>query len=388
MKARETPLIKKGKIIKRVYVRGRETTVSSFKKQLYAKRHAANALQSLITMPRPVIIDNYELPSYNDACRLTLMVKDPFWIFAYWEITPSCREALINKFGKDKIEQAKVVLRMYNVTLVDFNGANANFYFDIEVGQHANNWYINLWHDNVSYIAEVGLRFNDGKFVALARSNCAQTPRAGYSHRSEQIWMKVTDEGYQPPYATAFKPVKTGVSYHTPSKKRAVYLREDEIRHYYSRLSPLLRDIISIRLGRMYGRRGKQAFLLEGETEEERRKILSRLPHIKKLMSGSSQELFLGSSENIGGASEFVLERRNFFFELATELIVYGRTEPDAQLSLGDRKIALNKDGTFNLRFALSDGKAPLEFKAVSADKKESRSINTYVERNTTYDNK
>lgn len=394
---------KSRKIIKRVYERGRETVVPPAKKQNNIVRQKApkpqpvTATKGKIVLPatRRVITDDYQLPPRYDTTRITLLVKDPFWIYTYWEIASHSIESLSNTVGRHEIERAKVVLRMYDVSLIDFNGSNAHHYFDIEVGYNASNWYVSLWNDGVSYIAEIGMRLADGRFFAFARSNSVTTPRKSYSPRSEQIWMNVTEElspsAYVVPQIKIFK--REEPDYYSAQKsKRAFYLSEEEIRRYYSKLSPLLKDIISSRLSRLYGKKARYGFILEGETPEARRRLLGRLPKghfLKRVLIGSSEELFLiGASENLIGASESLHERpehRKFFFELNTEVIVYGRTEPDAEVYLGDKKIELKPDGTFSLRMALPDGKIPLEFKAVSKDKKETRIINTYIQRNTNY---
>ncbi|MBC8474093.1 MAG: DUF4912 domain-containing protein, partial [Candidatus Omnitrophica bacterium] len=338
---------------------------------------------------RKPFIDNYDLLSHYGTTHLTLMVKDPFWIYTYWELANQ----------KEDMGNAKIVLRMHDVTLIDFNGSNSNHYFDIEVGPHSNNWYINLLKDGVSYIGEIGLRMSDGGFFVLARSNCVQTPRMNYSPRSEQIWMEVKNNGDMARYAISkvdfskagHKSMKNGKR--LPAKRRIIYLTERDIRSYYSGISPMLRDIISSRLTSIYGQKiSRQGFVIEGGSEEERQRILSSLPKghfIKKIRSGASEELFvIGGGEHSAGASESMEKgkgQRRFFFELATELIVYGRTESDAELWLGGKKVELNKDGTFSMRLALPDGKVPLEFTAISKDKKEYRKINTYVERNTNH---
>ena len=102
----------------------------------------------------------------------------------------------------------------------------------------------------------------------------------------------------------------------------------------------------------------------------------------------------MGSSENKGaseilssiqpGASEGRLNKRKFFFEIWTELIVHGRTEPDATVWLNQKGIKLNPDGTFSLRYALPDGEIPLKFIAQSSDGIEQRHIDTGVEREKT----
>jgi hypothetical protein len=106
----------------------------------------------------------------------------------------------------------------------------------------------------------------------------------------------------------------------------------------------------------------------------------------RKVMIGASEFAYLGGSENIqGGSSEFVQpdKKRKFFFEIGTELIVYGRTEPDAEVMLGDKKVDLMPDGTFSMRFSLPDGKIQLPFTATSNDKVETRKISTTVARKT-----
>ena len=425
-------MAKKRKIIKRVYEKGNEevfpeakrrsfvekqarilypSTRSSWglpirmnKKRKAVRRAVAEQVSTTSAEPQNVFVDHQELPSLYGTTRLTLLAKDPYWIYAYWEITPNSLESFKKILPKEDVENAKFVLRIYDVTLINFDGKNANRYFDIEVGPQANNWYINLWADDVSYIGDLGIRIPDGRFFALTRSNCVHTPRMGYSSRTEQIWMKVTDEGGSPAYVrqAEAKPSsftvpakgKTPEIIKGRKKRRTFYLTEDDIKRYYSSLSPLLRDIISARLTKAFGKKarkpGMNFFLLEGETDEERGRIFSMLPKdyfIRRMLIGSSQELIMaGSEERIKGASEFVHEKirqHKFFFELMAELIVYGRTEPNAQVLLGDKKVQLREDGTFSLRFALPDGKIPLEFTAASHDKKEQRKINTYVERNT-----
>ena len=84
------------------------------------------------------------------------------------------------------------------------------------------------------------------------------------------------------------------------------------------------------------------------------------------------------------GASEGRLNKRKFLFELSTELLVYGRTEPDAAVWLNGKKITLNPDGSFTLRYSLVDGEIPFRFIAQSFDQMEQRHIYTGVQRERT----
>jgi len=63
---------------------------------------------------------------------------------------------------------------------------------------------------------------------------------------------------------------------------------------------------------------------------------------------------------------------RAFWFNVNAELIIYGATEPDAQVTIGGRTIRLRPDGTFSYRFALPDGEyaLPITAAAVHGDQR------------------
>ncbi len=58
---------------------------------------------------------------------------------------------------------------------------------------------------------------------------------------------------------------------------------------------------------------------------------------------------------------------RGFWFQVNAELIVYGRTERDARVTIAGRPVVLREDGSFSFRFILPDGDYPLPVVAVSA---------------------
>ena len=55
------------------------------------------------------------------------------------------------------------------------------------------------------------------------------------------------------------------------------------------------------------------------------------------------------------------------------ELIIYGGTEPDAQMRVNADKVTLSKDGTFAYHFVLPDGQFHIPVEATSADGVETR---------------
>ena len=133
-----------------------------------------------------------ELPRAYGEDRIVAMVRDPHWVFAYWELTPGSVERTRHKFAGDG-ERATIALRVYDTTGVVFTGENANSHYDIEVG-NADNWYINTGRPTRSYCLDIGLLSPRGAFATIARSNPADTPRADMSEEIDERWMSGEEE--------------------------------------------------------------------------------------------------------------------------------------------------------------------------------------------------
>jgi hypothetical protein len=83
------------------------------------------------------------------------------------------------------------------------------------------------------------------------------------------------------------------------------------------------------------------------------------------------------------GASELAGRSRKFWLVADAELIVYGATEPDATLTVGDKVVPLNPDGTFRFHVSFPDGQIDYPIRAVAADGEQTRSIRLNFERET-----
>jgi hypothetical protein len=81
------------------------------------------------------------------------------------------------------------VLRVYDVTGIDFNGNNALSSFDCSLGTHADQWYINVPSANRTYCVDLGRLLPDGSFITILRSNLVTTPRDTLSDRLDEEWM-------------------------------------------------------------------------------------------------------------------------------------------------------------------------------------------------------
>jgi hypothetical protein len=133
-------------------------------------------------------------PGYGDN-KIVLLVRDPWWIFAYWEIRQDKEFQIRRQIENAGDSPEKSVLRVYDVSDVNFNGSNAHSFFDIELKGLANNWYINVGTPNRSWVVDIGIVSGKGSFYMLARSNTVRTPRFGMSDTLDAEWM-MPEEDY------------------------------------------------------------------------------------------------------------------------------------------------------------------------------------------------
>jgi len=141
----------------------------------------------------------YELPRGYGSTRVVLMVRDPYWIHAYWEIAEDISDMVTTALGPEGWLTSRKALRVHDVTDVEFDGNNPQKTVNIDIGEHATNWYINVDRPNRSYCAELGLIGQDGRFLCLSKSNVVKTPRAGMSEVIDEEWMTLSAiERYYP----------------------------------------------------------------------------------------------------------------------------------------------------------------------------------------------
>ena len=74
---------------------------------------------------------------------------------------------------------------------------------------------------------------------------------------------------------------------------------------------------------------------------------------------------------------------KKFFFEIDAHLIVTGKTDPTAAVTLHNEPVKLRPDGTFTMRFSLPDSRQIIPAIATAADGMEEQTIVLAIERNT-----
>jgi hypothetical protein len=135
----------------------------------------------------PELDEGFTYPETYGENAITLMVRDPYWLFTYWEFAPELRSDLVKQLGEEAFLASRLVLRVYDVTGVDPD--HAHEYRDIDIAPGARNWYINVMRVEREYCVDVGLITPDGKFVVIARSNRVTLPPVGPSDVVDEEWV-------------------------------------------------------------------------------------------------------------------------------------------------------------------------------------------------------
>ncbi len=139
-------------------------------------------------------LEDYTLPDkYNDN-RMVLQVRDPYWLYVYWDIEEELIETLKGKIGPDTFSNFYPLLRVYDVTEFDIGESSTLDYFDIQVHQNDTKWYINVDKPNHSYRVDFGVYAEGYDFTTIVRSNKVMTPRAGASDVIDEEWLIVEEE--------------------------------------------------------------------------------------------------------------------------------------------------------------------------------------------------
>ena len=247
----------------------------------------------------------FNLPVRYGDNRIVLMARDPWWVHTYWDISEERINEVISSIPVYERQDLAWTLRVYDVTGVrDFNGSNANHFFDIGVNFEAGNWYVNVNNPEREWCVEIGFKNPAGKFFVILRSNFIKTPYFGISSLVDEEWVLPDDE-------------------------------------YFKILG---------------------AYDLGKSSLERKRKVEEFFKHQISSAPGS-----WGISSPMPAGKKIKDEH---FLEVWTELILYGRTDAQAEVTVEGKKVNVRKDGTFSLRYTLPEGDFKFKVRSTSKNKK------------------
>jgi hypothetical protein len=124
--------------------------------------------------------------------RLVIMVRGPFWLHAYWELTPAGVARAQAALG-ELWHSAKPRLRLLEVSSASSSTASERVCRDIAIHGGVTNWYVDVIDPPKTYRMEIGYLAANGRFFSLARSNTVSTPSQASSDKLDNHWSDVVE---------------------------------------------------------------------------------------------------------------------------------------------------------------------------------------------------
>lgn len=329
---------------------------------------------------------------------MTLLIKDPRWLYAYWEITPKRVGEVRGEMREGEGGDHELVIR---TALREAGGAGRLvFFFDTSVHREARNWYLEIPADRAAgsslgshWSSELGYRARSGHFFRLLESNGVPAVASGPSSRPAPAERQYESEGRR----THRRRLSKGIA-RLADAARGEAARSDEASPGRAEGGPS-RSVPGL------DRRAWESPGSANEPESADSWGIPEIPGLRDLIPGSSglaeipggAPVFPGASEahvapsswpsslgvsSFGGPPEQA-KSDDFFFWVDCEVILHGGTQPDADVTVQGRRIQLREDGTFSFRYAFPNGRIDLPVRATRADGKVTRSAKPIVIRRT-----
>lgn len=120
------------------------------------------------------------LPERYYENKLVLLVRDPYYIFAHWEIKEETKNEHLSKLGGE----AKLILRVFK----GYPDKYHEIFTDIHYIDALGSYHIEVGLPDTAFFTQIGY-LKDGQFYPIATSGVAVTPRDTYSDILDEEWM-------------------------------------------------------------------------------------------------------------------------------------------------------------------------------------------------------
>jgi uncharacterized protein len=136
--------------------------------------------------------------------RITLMPRDPEWLYVYWDMPDACIEDGIAELGVAPDELSRA-LRVHDATdLADPETGELDLdksvdYVSIDITPKDDHWYFKVGDPERTYCVEYLLLTADGRKASLAISNVAETPAASVAPATTETWVDAKQRPAEPP---------------------------------------------------------------------------------------------------------------------------------------------------------------------------------------------
>jgi ABC-type phosphate transport system substrate-binding protein len=312
-----------------------------------------------------------DLVSGYGESRIVLMPRDPQWAYTYWDIPEEHRQSVRYLGGE------QLALRLYDATDLDLNTSKPHSVQQYACDELARDWYLPIPVSDRDYITEIGYLTGAGEWLLLARSN-----RIGIPPVYPTDWMddqSITIDWEEPLQGKTFlQIVPPGRA--KPQTNEAFH---DQIFHlaYGMHQEP---SLVGPFFGSMHQvpAESLSSFVFPAGAGRWANEFPAGLTASGIGMS-SMRMSGIGMSGIGMGASIPSDRSRKFWLVADAELIVYGATEPDAQLTIGGVPVPLTPEGTFRIQLSFQDGNLDFPIMAIAKDGEQMRQVRMTFDRNT-----
>jgi uncharacterized protein len=314
-----------------------------------------------------------DLPAGYGDSRIVLLPRDPQWAYTYWDIPNDHKEALRRQGGQT------LALRIYDVTDLDLDYQSPHSIQEYPADELAREWYLPIPVSDRDYVIDVGYRTADGGWLVLARSVRVHIPPVYPSDWIEDVFITVDFEEdlRGKTFYELVPPAKK-----LPTAATAAAGAGANGNPIYEQIFDLAESAEAQRVaGSIFGSMQH----VPGSAAPEQALSSYVFPSGVGMWAVPSVSGLTMSGVGMSGfsASAIPARPRKFWLVADAELIVYGATEPDANVTIAGRPIKLNSDGTFRFQMSFQDGVIDYPILAVAADGEQTRSIHMKFERET-----
>ncbi len=311
-----------------------------------------------------------DLPEGYGETRVVLMPRDPQWAYAYWDVPNEHKMELRSQGGQ------QLAIRLYDATDINLATQAPHSVQEFPCDELAREWYLPIPVSDRDYVAEIGYRCGDGRWLTLARSLPVHVPPTYPSDWVDDQFVTVDwDQDLRGGQIAELNP---------PERKVVAKGNENAI---YEQIFGMAESAEAMRVaGSLYGSMQQAPVMPAAPAPED---ILSSYVFPSGVgmwamptASGLGMNMS-GVGMGAWSASAAPVRPRQFWLVADAELIVYGATEPDATVTIGGTPIRLNSDGTFRYQMSFQDGLIDYPILAVAADGEQNRSIHMKFTRET-----
>jgi uncharacterized protein len=322
-----------------------------------------------------------KLPESYGTGRLMVTARDPHTLFAHWDLTNQ-QQQHYNSLSADR----QLALRAYAHA---FSNQPA---IEVPVQTDSRHLFVHVERAGTSYVGELGYYQPDRQWKTVATSAPATTPPDAPSNETAVVFS--TPQARRPSRpAQNDQPAIIPVSAPRWPFEPEEQTESEQASTIAARGQSLPEDAPPFvkRVSRKEWTPAREQLLAEMiRISSERREwissaeIMELIRHEVEMPPELGWPVLPGALVNISSPAGEQWVRKGFWFNVNAELIIYGATDPNAQVTLAGRPINLRPDGTFSFQFALPDGDYVLTATAVSPENEQRQATMNFT-RHTDY---